>query len=172
MTYLRHAVRHIRESVLDRIHDGLTADGWLGPDVPFGAVAVQWVPTRMKESDLYTVDGNIVSVGFGSEPASTPLELGGGLIQVDHLVLVDVVAVEDSLSLAIAADIQDRMSGLKPDTSCFEPVYDYTAEPRTAVVGWQIEFTDVRRVEPGGEDRKRNWNVVSSMCEVTLEGNE
>lgn len=177
MTYLRHATRHVHQTVLDRIRAGLVTDEWL--DVadgaaPFGGDAILWQPRRMKESELLaiTTEQSIVAPWFASEPEPEPQELGGGLVMVAHALVIDVIGESDGVSLAITSDIMDRLTGLKPDTSRFEPVYDYSATPRTAVVGYQIEFVNVARSRPEADDMKRTWNVIVADAEVYFTGNE
>lgn len=177
MTYLRHATRHVQQTVLDRIRAGLVTDEWL--DVadgaaPFGGDQIRWQPRRMKESELVaiTTQETIVAPWFASEPEPEPQELGGGLVMVSHALVVDVVGESDGVSLAVTSDIMDRLTGLKPDTSRFEPVYDYSAVPRTAVVGYQIEFVNVGRSRPEADDMKRTWNVITADVEVYFTGNE
>jgi len=171
MAYLRHSARHVQQSILDRVEAGLLADGWLGPEVPFGADAVVWMPRRMSESELVSVTGNLVAVSFGGEDDDIPQELGGGVTLIQHVILVDVIGSDDSISLAIASDVKDRLAGLA-GTSRFEPVYNYTVTPRTPVLGWLIEFENVQRVRPQSEDYRRLWNVVTADANVYLTGNE
>ena len=116
MTYLRHATRHVQQTVLDRIRAGLVTDEWL--DVanggsPFGGNAVLWQPGRMKESELVgiTTEGSIVAPWFASEPEPVPQEIGGGLVMVSHALVIDVVGESDGVSLAITSDIMDRLTG-------------------------------------------------------------
>lgn len=177
MTYLRHATRHVQQTVLDRIRAGLVTDEWL--DVadgaaPFGGNEILWQPGRMKESELVgiTTEQSIVAPWFASEPEPEPQELGGGLVMVSHALVIDVVGESDGVSLALSGDILDRLTGLKPDTSRFEPVYDYSATPRTAVVGYQMEFVSARRSRPEADDMQRTWNVITADVEVFFTGNE
>lgn len=175
MTYLRHSARHIQQTVLDRVLAGLTADGWMGPAnaVPYKADIVNWVPARMDEAKMLSANqGNLVACSFGTEPDDQPQELGGGVTLIQHIVYLDIIGVNDALSLAIAGDLKDRLSGLKPGTSRFEPVYDYTASPRVVVDGWLIEFTNVQRVRPENDDFRRLWNQITASADVYLDGNE
>jgi len=177
MTYLRHASRHIHQTVLDRIRAGLVEDEWLDVadgGAPFGGNEILWQPKRMKESELVgiTTEQSIVAPWFASEPEPEPQELGGGLVMVSHALVVDVIGESDGVSLAISGDIMDRLTGLKTDTSRFEPVYDYSATPRTAVVGYQIEFVNVVRSRPEASDLQRTWNVIVADVEVYFIGND
>jgi hypothetical protein len=176
MTYLRHATRHIQKTIIDRVRAGLVTDGWLDHapgQGPFGTDDITFYARRIAESEMTSGNsGNLVAVFFGNEPDDIPQELGGGVTLIEHILYCDVVGSDDSLSLAIASDIKDRLSGLAPGTSRFEPVYDYTADPRTPVSGYQIEFVDVQRIRPEGDDYRRLWNSVGAMAEVLLTGNE
>lgn len=174
MTYLRHAARHVQQTVIDRVRAGLVADGWLDHVAgagPFGTDDVTWVATRMSEADMVAVQGNLVAVSFGTEPDDEPQELGGGMTMIGHTLFVDCVGTSESLGLSIASDVKDRLSGLHTDTSRFEPVYDYTTLPRTAVVGYQIEFEQVTR-HRSEEDHKALWHTVVADVNVYFTGNE
>ncbi len=172
MTYLRHLPRHVQQSVIDRIHDGLDEDGWLDDPAIFGTSTVRWFPARVDESTLTNDNaGNVVAVSFGTEPTTQEQELGGGLMLYQYTLYVDVVGVDDSISLAIAADIIDRLRGQKPDTSPFEPLYDYTTSPRTETDGY-LEFVNVQRTRPEGDDYRRLWNMVVASVDTYVTGNE
>lgn len=172
MTYLRHLPRHVQKSVNDRIFAGLTTDGWFGATGPFGTEKAKWFARRVDPAEFLKENaGNIVAVSYGTEPMLQEQELGGGLVLHQYTLYVDIVGVDDSISVALAADIMDRLRGDKPSTSPFEPIYDYTTTPRVLTDGY-VEFTNVQRTRPEGDDFRRLWNVLVASVDAYVIGNE
>lgn len=180
MTYLPYAVRHVQRTLEDLIEARLSTLGWLGPtnSVPFGAAIVRngegqahIQRGRMDEAALQTVTGNMVAVSFGNEPDDEPQEMGGGLLMVEHYLFVDVVGEKEAIALAIASDIKDALGGRASGTSRYSAVYDYTDTPRTLVVGYRLELTDVVRQE-GDPKVKRHWQIVKATAELVYTSEE
>lgn len=173
MAYLPYAVRHVQRSVEDHILARLTELDWIGDaaDVPFGTEVVTFQRGAMVESELVAATGNMVAVSFGSEPDDIPQEMGGGVLMVEHYVFVDVLGVKEAIALAIASDVKDLLAGRAPGTTRYLPVYDYTDDPRTLVVGHRLELTDVTRQE-GNAAIKRQWQIVKATIEQSYIGED
>ena len=172
VTYLRHAPRHIQESIADDLETALMALGWLGPTgVPFGTKPVDVQRKRMDESEMKAITGNTVVISWGDEPDWVEEELGGGLVSVSPVMFVDVVGVSDPISLAIASDVKDVLAGTHPNYSRFHQVRDQTQTPPVPVPGWQVEITDVIRERPTA-DWRRYWQTVKATATVYYPGPE
>lgn len=174
MAYLRHASRHIQESILDALEARLTFLHWIAADntlTPFGASPVVYQRRRMEESELKAVTGNLVAVSFGQELDDLDEELGGGLLSVEMPVFVDCIAEKENHALLIAADVKDFLAGRAPGTSRYLRVHDKgSASPATPVDGWLIELTDVIREQPDTVDWRARWQAVKATAYVTFPG--
>jgi hypothetical protein len=169
-TYLRHAPRHVQETVADDLQTALGTLGWFGPAVPFGTKALDFQRKRMDESEMKAVTGNTAVVSWGDEPDWVPEELGGGLVSVTHVLFVDVIGVSDPIALTIASDIKDVLSGANT-WSRFHRVRDYSQTPPVEVTGWQAEVTEVMRERPTA-DWRRYWQTVKATVTVYYPGPE
>jgi len=149
MTFLRHAPRHVHQTVADYATAQLTALGWLtAGSVPFGLDPVTIIDVRPfvgSKLDNHIVPG-VVTVTLGNEAAPIDEELGGPLASQDYPMFVDVFMELDSAALALAADLKDAFLGRHATSKRFIPVIDQATE--TPVPGWQIEFDDVEREAP------------------------
>jgi len=171
VTYLRHAPRHIQETIADDLETAMTALGWLGPTgVPFGTKPLEFQRKRMDESEMRAITGNTAVISWGDEPDWREEELGGGLVSVNHVFFVDVVGTNDPIALAIASDVKDVMSGANT-WSRFHQVRDYTQTPPAVVTGWQAEVMDVQRERPTA-DWRRYWQTVKGTVTVYYPGPE
>ena len=168
MAYLRHATRHVHQTLSDLVRDRMDLLGWLGPEaaVPFGTTPAVFQLGRMDEALEKQITGNLISVSFGEEPDLAELELGGALVMQQHVLFIDCLADTDAIALAMAGDIKDLLQGVAPDTSRFAPLYDYTRSPREELEGYQFEFVDVARRKPDVGYRQ-NWHVVLATAELT-----
>lgn len=174
MAYLPYAVRHVQRTLEDHVLARLATLDWTSAtvaDVPFGATKVEFQRGRMQESDLVSVQGNLVTVSFGSEPDDQPQEMGGGLSMVEHYLFVDVIGEKEAIALAIASDVKDLLSGRASGTTRYTGVYDYSDDPRTLVDGYRLELTDVVRQE-GDPSIKRFWHIVKATAELTFTSEE
>jgi hypothetical protein len=171
VTYLRHAPRHIQETIADDLEAALDALGWFGPTgVPFGTKPVEFQRRRMDESEMKAVTGNLAAISWGDEPDWEAEELGGGLVSIAHVLFVDVVGVSDPVSLSLASDVKDVLSGADGH-SRFHKIRDYTTTPPTEVTGWQAEVEDVIRERPTA-DWRRFWQTVKATATVYYPGPE
>jgi hypothetical protein len=143
--YVRHAVRHVRATLEVLVETLLRDYSWMGPVVPFGAKPVTVSRRGPKESDLKQVEGNVVFVSHGGEPDVTEQELGAGYLRAEHVLFVDILGQNESVALAIASDIQDRLRGLLGGTRYVRPREAGTGAELDGYLG---EFQDVVRDQP------------------------
>lgn len=170
MTYLRHAARHLQQTVADHVEATLTSLGWIGPSngVPFGAKPVDYQVARPTEDELKSVEPNLVAISFGAEPDDVEEEMGGGLLSVEHVFFVDCYMAKEALAIAIGSDLKDTLAGRAPGTSRFIPLTDY--KTTTPVLGYQIEFDDVIREPVQRELTRVHWQVVKATAVLTYPG--
>lgn len=164
---IRFATRYVQHSIGQVVRTFLDEYGWTGATPPFGTSPVTFHAAAPKPSDLKALDGNDVFVSFGDEGDHRAMELGGGLLRVEHVVFVDVIAVDESIGLALACDIKDRMTGLFGGTRYLRP-----KDPATGLQldGYLGEFTDFQRYQPSGE--QRSWHAVNGSCLMDFPGEE
>lgn len=168
MAYLRHAARHVHQTVYDRVEGVLINLGWIGLDPPFGARSVTYQNIRPNEEELKSLTANTVSVSFGNEPDDVEDEMGGGLLTVEFPFFVDVYAEKEAIALAIASDVKDNLAGRVPGTSRFLTVVDQRTT--TPVLGYQLEFTDLVREPVERELVRLFWQVVRCTATLTYVG--
>lgn len=164
MTYLRFTVRHLQRTLEDHVLGILQTTGWRGPDVPFGSAVVKFQRGRMDEAEMKAITGNLVGVSFGYEPDDDPVQLGGGLMQVEHVMFVDVIGVDETIALAIASDIKDHLAGRAPGTNRYVTMRSYLTDPPTPVAGHTLEMTEVVRDKPDSVEYRRFWQVVKATA--------
>ncbi len=164
---IRFATRFVQYSIGQTVKEFLNDFGWMSDAPPFGTSPVAFHTVSPSPADLKQVDGNAVYVSFGDEPDHQPLELGGGMLRIEHIVFVDVIGVDASISLALAGDIKDRLSGLLGGTRFQRP-----KDPQTGseLPGYLGEFADVQRYQPDGE--RKTWNAISATCLMDFPGEE
>lgn len=168
MVYLRHATRHVHQTLIDLVQDWMDSLSWFGPAelVPFGTTPVTFQVGRMDEATVQKATGNLLAVSFGDEPDQAEIELGGGLVLQEYVMFVDCLADTDAVALAMASDVKDRLQGVAPGTSRFGILKDYTyAPPADPMLDHGFEFTDVQRRKPDVGYRP-NWHVVSATIEL------
>ena len=166
MTWLRYADRHILHTVADYLDEQLEALGWLDPArTPFGATAVTisrgpaFVGDRL---DKGVADGHLC-ISLGSEPAPEMQELGGPLSLQEIPLFVDMFSANYTHGRALATDVRDIFLGRIPGSRRHLPVVDKSTNLEAA--GWEIEFDDVERVEPGNAMPLR-WQAVHVTAAV------
>lgn len=171
MTYLRHAARHVQQTLMDDLEAAMREFSWVD-DPPFGTLPLVFQRTRMDESEMKSATGNMVAMSFGDEPDYQAEQLGGGLASVEHVLFVDCLGVNDTIALALANDVKDLLAGEAPGYSRYHAVRDYTSsETGTAVAGWTCELQDVIRERPLA-DWRRSWQVVKATAVVYFPGAE
>lgn len=164
---IRFATRYIQHSIGQVVQTFLDEYSWTGATPPFGTSSVDVKFVTPKPSDLEVLHGNTVFVSFGDEPDHRPQELGGGMLRIEHVFFVDILGVDESISLALASDIKDRLTGLFGGTRYLRP-----KDPATGaeLPGYLGEFTDVARSQPDGE--RNTWYVVNGTCVMDFPGEE
>lgn len=163
---VRHAVRHIRASQENMLRDFLDDYGWFGPDVPYGAAPIQIMLRAPREAELMPAAGNTVFISHGGEPDNVPTQLGGGLLQTEHVLFVDVLGENDGIALSIAADIKDRLSGQLGSR------YLWPRHQATGILlpGYLGEYEDVMREQPNAD--LGAWQSIKATLVMDFPGEE
>ena len=161
------AARYVHHSVAKAVTDFLDEYDWTGVTPPFGTSPVQVRLTAPKPADLKAMVGNTLFISFGDEGDLRADEMGGGMLRVEHVVFLDVVAVDESIGLAIASDLKDRLSGLFGGTRYLRPINPATGIELPGFLG---EFVDVAREQPDGD--RRNWHSVSCTLQLDFPGED
>lgn len=161
---MRFASRFVRQSVASLVEEHLGNFGWTSESPPFGVDRVEVLRQTPKPSDLEQVRSNRVFISFGDEPDVEPLQLGGGLLRIEHVVFVDVLAQSEEVALLIAEDVTDRLRGMIGGSRWLRP-RDNEGKRLPGYVG---EFVDVerRQVRPEVE----YWCTVSATLELDFPG--
>lgn len=163
MTHIRHASRHVQGSISSMLVEFL-AD-WTGPTPPYGAKPFEVLLRQPQASDLQAVEVNTIFIGFGDETATLDRELGGGLLLREHVLFVDVFAENQSIGLAVASDVKDRLEGLLGGSTYLRPTHQGTGLPLPGYVG---QFEDVER--DAGTGAKVAWQKVAATFALTFPG--
>lgn len=161
MTYLRHAPRHVHQTMVNHLTDALGALGWVGAGpAPFGAEPFKIVATRPVTGGKLdsVIDSRTIAVSLGSEFAPDPMEMGGPLAEQEYPFFVDVFSDSEAICLALASDIRDIFLGRLPGTRRHLTLIDQVLG--TPVPGWQIELDDVQRHTPE-HTFALHWGVVN-----------
>lgn len=160
MAWLRHSDRHILHSVADYLESMLDSLDWTTPDAtPFGApvVDLRREPAFAGDKLLPSITAGTVAITAGSEASPDPEEMGGPLSLQEIPIFVDVFENDYTIARALATDIRDIFLGRIPGSKRFcEVVNQATGVP---VPGWQVEFTDVERIDPDNSLSLR-WQTV------------
>ena len=164
--YLRHPTRHVQKSFEDRVKTVLTDGGWFADPAPWGTPPVSFHDNRITNESRVRVEGSLVAVTFGDSTSDSPQELGGGLIQISYVFLVDVITDRSAVTTAIVDDIRDSISGRRG--SPMLALVDYGVTPPAPLVGWSAEMTNVGIQKPDPFEVKRNWTTLGGVIEVTL----
>lgn len=162
---IRHASRHLLQSVHDHLRDQLDVLGWLTPGgFKSRPVTLQtYIPPDGPDSS----PPNTIVLTLGDEPDEIPEELGDGLVSVEQVLFVDVWGENQPVSLALADDLKDVLRGRRPGLSRRIPFYDYTQHPRAPLPTVVVETSDVIRLRPDNNDFRRNWMVVKATLTMT-----
>lgn len=172
MTYLRHAPRHLRRTLIDRVSGRLVDLGWTTTP-PLGAQPLQILTRRVRESEQIPAEANMVGIYFGEETDEAEVELGGGLSSVTTRMVCDVIAANDTYGLAISSDIKDCLTGRAPGFSRVFRLRDYTTDqagvPRD---DHMIEILEVTRARPEQTEARMWWQVVVAQVELVMAGGD
>jgi len=166
MTYLRHARRHVHQTVYKHVEHHIGVLGWLSDTTtPFSAPAVDVQGTMPEEYEEIKklLPGRLgITLGPVADPKEE--EMGadsGGLWSIEYPFFFDCFMENDSQATALADDIFDIVSGRVTNTSRFLKVYDFTASTPVAVSGWQIEMGDFVRAKADGF---KNWQITKATA--------
>lgn len=164
MSYLRHASRHIHETVYQHMTYQIGALGWLSTVTPlFGGVPVRMQSVMPKEYDqLKKLQPGLLGVTLGDVDDDEELELGG-LVGQDYPFFFDCYMDTEASALALADDVRDILKGRVAGTSNALYVYDHTNTTPVIQSGWLLSLTDVARFNPPSEI---NWQVVNATYQL------
>lgn len=166
--YLRHARRHVHQTVYKHVEHHIDVLGWLSDlTTPFSAPAVDVQGTMPEEyEEIKKLLPGRLGITVGMVPDPVPEEMGadtGGLWSAQYPFFFDCFMENDSQATALADDIADIVGGRIANTSRYLKVYDFTATTPVAVTGWQIEFNDIVREKVSGF---KNWQVCKATATV------
>lgn len=166
MTFLRHAPRHIHQSVIDYVTAQLTTLGWFTEgDVPFGLPPLTIVEARPFVGGMLDnrIVAGCVAITLGTELPPSMEELGGPLASQAYPIFCDVFMEGESAALAVATDIRDAFLGRHATSKTSIAVTNQVTD--TAEAGWKIYFSDVERVAPE-HTFPLSWNSVHVTAET------
>lgn len=164
MTSLRYSLRHIRASIEFCVEETLGAAGWWTTP-PAGLAKAEFFARPPVEGDLKPVAGNVVFVSHGFQAPVVPKELGGGLVEEEHVFFVDVRGENRSAMEMMASDILDRLRG----DMAVGPYLTVRERGNGPIVpGWQGEFEDVFFEEPNPS--LPTWGSVKASLMVRRPG--
>lgn len=162
---VRHAARFVQASMEAMLTTFLAEYGWTTLTPPFGAKPVTLYSRQPKESELAPTETNSVFISFGDETSMSERQLGGGLLQVEHVLFVDILAENRGVGLAIASDVKDRLEGLFGGSRYLYPVNPGTGQRLPGYVG---EFGDTVREQPRAD--LETWTAVKSTLYLDFPG--
>lgn len=171
MPFPRHSSRNIHAALVDRVRDGLTSLGWIGPpdDVPFGAD-----PVTIKDTRPFVGERMASSIGVGdvviSAATQNPAmldELGGPLATMELPFFIDCFTDSVAVATALTDDIRDLLSGRLDGFGRYLPFIDKAVDAH--VPGWTLELDDIERVIPE-HNFPQEWQSVH--CSVVAQFNE
>ena len=165
-TYLRHPTRHVQKALEDRVKATLDEAGWFADPAPWGTPPVSFHDVRIANESRVRVEGSMVAVSFGDSTSDFPEELGGGLIRINYIFLVDVITDRSAVTVAIVDDIRDNLSGRR--ASPMLSLMDYGLTPPEPLVGWSAELQNVGIQKSDPFEAKRHWTTLGGVVEVTL----
>jgi hypothetical protein len=173
VTYIRHSMRHVQQTMVDRITQRLIDLDWQTPgDVPFGEDPVVVSTEPLHPENREPVRGNMVIVSFGDSPDDEGEELGGGLMLTETVIFIDCIGTSDAVSLALAEDIKDWMTGRAPGTSRYCYLNDYTtSQSGVQDTTWQLELTGVIRERPLNPWQS-HWQILKGTVEIRFMGDD
>lgn len=165
MTHLRHASRHVHQTVADHLRDGLGSLNWFGPSVPFGEEPIRLETTKAFRGDQLReeIAAGSVYVTLGSEPHPLMQEMGGPLAAQEYPFFVDVFMDAEAVTRALSCDIRDLLLGRFAGFGRGVKVVDQGTG--TPVEGMTLSFDDIERVEPE-HTLPLHWQAVHATAVV------
>ena len=169
MTYLRHASRHVHETVLKHVEYHIGALGWTTPgSTPFAAPVVEIQGSMPEEhEEIKRLQPGRLAVTLGPVTDPMPQEMGGPLVAVEYPFFFDCFMDTDATATALADDVRDILLGRQAHTSTYLKVFDFTTATPVAISGWMLEIDDVVRTKAVGW---KNWQITKATA--TLYYNE
>jgi len=162
--YVRHAIRHVRASLEERVRLALV--DWLSDTPPFEAATAVLDVRAPQESDLKPIVANRIFVSHGGEVDTLDAQLGSGLLRWEHVLFVDILGQNPGIALAIASDLLDDLRGLRDGSSRW---VDLRERGTGALLpGWEGELEDVMRDEP--RSSLASWQSIKATLIIYLPG--
>lgn len=169
MTFLRHAPRHVHQSVVLYIWDQLTQLGWVNTtgSGPFGLPSIKLIESRPfigGQLDNKITPGT-VAITMGNEMSPDLEELGGPLSTQEYPIFCDVFMDGEGAAMALASDIRDAFLGRHATSKRVVPVINQitgTVEP-----DWKINFENIQRIAPE-HTFPLSWHSVHVTAETNF----
>lgn len=161
---MRFRQRHIQETIVKHLREGLTDLGWVVEPRNFGGPPLIFREVDRQER-VARIEPNTLSIWIDREMADHIAELGGPLYNVDLDAVVDVYASSASVAVSIASDIKD----LVRDRSI--PLLNF-AGPTPVQGGGTVGFDGAFIDRPAGDvnavEFKGAWRVVALQVQVAF----
>lgn len=155
---MRHQQRHVHATIVKHVTEKLDELGWVDDPVNFGTTPVTILDYEPQEAGE-TPAINTVSISIGHEGHDAEYELGG-MSQVEYTLFLDVYPENESIGIALAADIKDSIK------YAALTLLDFTEGPPATTDGY-IEFDSVIvEVVPTATTTldKRSWRSVKATA--------
>lgn len=150
MTFLRHAPRHVHQTVVDYLTTQLTALDWFkdNGDAPFGSTPVRLSTSRPFVGSKINpeIGDGTLTVTLGHEFDADPQEMGGPMSEQEMPFFCDIFMADESIALALAADVRDTFYGRHANGVRSLPVIDQVTG--MAAPGWRLSFEEIQRITP------------------------
>lgn len=163
---IRHASRHVHQTVINYLRDQLDELGWLSAgDVPFGLSPIELIESRPFVGSALDnrIKPGMVAITLGNEMPVVEEELGGPLVLQEYPIFCDVFMDGESAALALATDIRDAFLGRHATSVRTLPLVNQaTGEP---VADWLLCFEDIERVAPE-HNFPVSWHSVHATAEA------
>jgi hypothetical protein len=163
MTYLRHARRHVHQTMFKHIEHHIGLLGWTNAaTTPFSAPVVDVQGTMPEEyEEIKRLQPGRLGITLGPVPAPMEQEMGGPLVAVEYPFFFDCFMDTDAAAVALADDVADILHGYIPNTSTYLKVFNFTTGTPVAISGWQMEIDDVVRTKADGW---KNWQITKATA--------
>lgn len=158
---MRHATRHVHQTIVERVRAIVEETGWKLPPVNFGAKPVQVQEIEPKTPT--TVEPNVVAVTIDSPDSPRGAELGDGLMVRQWALYLDVLGENWSTTMAIAEDLIDKLAEARI------PVRDFARGVDTEHM-IHIDELDIDEPPAAGQLDRSTWRVVTGTIEVYFTG--
>lgn len=153
--HIRHASRHVQASITSTLTTFLRQYGWTTEAPPLQAKTFTILERQPNPSDLTAVKANTIFIGYGDESTARDRQLGGGILRREIVVFVDILSENQSIGVAVAGDVKDRVEGLIGGARYLRPWDQATGHELPGYIGEFDEFT-----RSPGEGSNLDWQTV------------